>query len=406
MAEDAHVLQMTNHEPMDFDPDTIISHHDLTLLSTSNVDLLSALMRSVLDTHNNGVDDNEDGVDDKKLISHFINHALNDNLGQIAMLWIDYAASKRADCEECLQLAGLHSIAVDFPKSGRPATIPRNLSIPSNTPRAHWREKKDCPSYDCTGPIGQMYDQIVSRMGEDKRASEMSVVPLAGQRFDRHGQILRFLTSDLANDRLPEIYELRVAVTLGLDLEAAADPSSEDTLPLYLIDEAKYHRHEYEQGLIRLMSKYGLQCEGELLTGCIRKFHKLDKKRQHDLSETVRTQCRELRKNHRRLFFLFVLYMVCPSLDTSDVDNETENSWVDHVEAVVTGKTMKLKENNFSRQDNDAFVAMAWKFAAAYYVATYNPEIRREASDRPTRSILFSFPWIVADVIAAGLRSN
>jgi hypothetical protein len=242
-------------------------------------------------------------------------------------------------------------------------------------------------------------------MGKDIGASEKYALPLAGRRFDRHGQILRFLESGLANDHLQEIYKLRVAVKLGMDLEAAADRDSEDTLPLYLIDEAMDHRDEYEKGLVRLMSKYGLQCEGELLTGCIRKFHKLDKKRQHDLSETVRTQCRELRNNHRRFFFLFVLYMVCPSLDTSDVDDETENAWVDHVEAVVTGKAMLPKGNNFSRQDNVDFVALARKLAAAYYVATYNPEIRWQDSNRSNRSILFSFPWIVADVIAAGLRS-
>jgi hypothetical protein len=395
--DDARVLQTANREPMDFDPDTII-------VDPFNVELLSSVMKSAFGSHTLN-----DGVDDKELISHFIKHAMNDNLGQIAMMWIDYAARNGADCEECLQLAGLHSIAVDFPKSGKPATIPPKLFIPRATPRAHWREKKGHPSCDCTGPLGQMYDQLVSRMGEDPSASETYALPLAGRRFDRHGQILRFLKPGLAKDRLPEIYKLRVAVRLGLDLETATDSVSEDTLPLYLIEEAKDCRHEYEQGLIRLMSKYGLQCEGELLTGCIRKFHKLDKKRQHDLSETVRTQCRELRKNHRRLFCLFVLYMVCPSLDTSDADNEAENSWVDHVEAVATGKATRepilLKGKNFSRQDNDDFAALAWKLAAAYYVATYNPEIQWEAANRSKRSILFSFPSIVADVIAAGLRS-
>jgi hypothetical protein len=404
MAEDARVLQMTNHKPMDFDPDTIISDHDPTLSSTFKVDLPSAVMRSVFGalTFNDGVDDKKDGVDDKKLISHFINHAMNDNLGQIAMMWIDYAARKGADCKECLQLAGLHSIAVDFPKSGKPATIPRSLFIPRDIPRAHWREKKGFPSYNCTGPIGRMYDQIVSKMDEDKCASEIYAVPLAGRRFDRHGQILRFLEPYLANNHLPEIYKPQVALRLGLDLEAAADPDSEDTP---LIGEAMDRRDEYEQELTRLMSKYGLQCEGELITGCIRKFHKLDKKRQHDLSETVRSQCRELRNSYRRLFFLFVLDMVCPSFSTRDVDNATENSWVDHVEAVVTGKATPLKGNNFSSQDDEDFVALARKLAAAYYVATYNPEIRWEAANRSNRSILFSFPWIVADVIAAGLRS-
>ena len=43
---------------------------------------------------------------------------------------------------------------------------------------------------------------------------------------------------------------------------------------------------------------------------------------------------------------------------------------------------------------------MAQRLAAAYYVATYSPEMHNEGS----KSVLYSFPWIVAaDVIACGL---
>lgn len=135
MTDDARILQLANCNPMDFDPDTILSQAPLLLLSKKS-----------------------DAMDDNALIAHFINHAINDNLGQIAMMWLDYAAKNGADCEACLKLAGLHSIAVDFPKSGKPATIPKDLFIPRTTPRAHWREKKGLPSYHCAGPIGQMYD--------------------------------------------------------------------------------------------------------------------------------------------------------------------------------------------------------------------------------------------------------
>lgn len=237
-------------------------------------------------------------------------------------------------------------------------------------------------------------------MGNDKGASDTYALPLAGRRLDRHGQILRFLQPDSVKGDLVEIYKEGTPIWLGLDLKAAAHPNSKD---LDLIDEAMYRHHEYEKGLMKLMCKYDLQCEGELLTGCIQKYHKLDKKRQHDLSETVRTQCRELRSNHRRSFFLFVLYTVCPKLKDNIVDDETVDSWVDHVEAActaVTGKALLSEGNKFSEQEYGDFVVLARKLAAAYYVATYNPEIRWKDTNR---SIFFSFPWIVADVIAAGL---
>lgn len=78
-----------------------------------------------------------DKVLDKHLIDHFIQFGRSDSLGRISMMWLDYAAMKTADCNECLKLAELHSIAVDYPKSGVPAQIPRELVIKTNVPRPH-----------------------------------------------------------------------------------------------------------------------------------------------------------------------------------------------------------------------------------------------------------------------------
>ena len=83
----------------------------------------------------------DDRITDASLLQHFINHARNDNLGRIAMLWMDHTSIERdAGCSACLTLAKLASIAVDFPKSGVPATIPKELILKRTVPRAHWRE--------------------------------------------------------------------------------------------------------------------------------------------------------------------------------------------------------------------------------------------------------------------------
>ena len=399
--QDSLTLQSANKEPMDFDPDSsesILSGNQDPAASMV-ADMIEALIG--MSRSNTNIATHDNAVNDEELLGHFINHAKNDNLGHIATMWLDYANKNGADCEECLKLAALHSIAVDFPKSGKPAVIPRNLYISRTTARAHWREKKGSPSYDCEGALGRMYDEVVNKMRSDENRSFS--VPLAGRRFDRHGQILRFIERDVSvNSLLSEIYTPQMPIQLGLNLEAALeDPQSRE---LELLSEAMDHRDEYEQGLIGLMSKYGLQCEGELLTGCIRKYHKLDKKRQHDLSEAVRGQCRELRKNSRQTFFLYVLYTVCPGLYQEDsVDEDEETTWVQCIEALVTNKILP-PECPFSGMQMQEFKTLAFQLAAAYYEATYNTEMWwNEPSSHKRRSVLFSFPWIVADVMAFGL---
>ena len=103
---------------------------------------------------------------DRALVEHFVNHVVNDNVGRIAMLWLDYASKHGADCSVCVESAKLHSIAVDFPKSGVPASVPRTLLLPPDFKVGHWREVKGKASEHCSSIIGRMYDQVIGR-GKD-----------------------------------------------------------------------------------------------------------------------------------------------------------------------------------------------------------------------------------------------
>ena len=127
-------------------------------------------------------------INNMSLLEHFIGHAKNDNLGRISMLWLDHAVTKGgAGCHECLQLAKLASIAVDFPKSGTPATVPDNLKMKSAVPRAHWRELKNNTSFHCKSILGRLYDMVVSEM----KHGDTDCVALAGRKQDGKGLILR-----------------------------------------------------------------------------------------------------------------------------------------------------------------------------------------------------------------------
>ncbi|KAF1913648.1 RNA dependent RNA polymerase-domain-containing protein [Ampelomyces quisqualis] len=92
----------------------------------------------------------------------FVTYMQNDSLGQIA-----HAHLAQADFEEegvsshtCLELAKLHSQAVDYPKSGIPAQMTQDLR-PSRWP--HFMEKKHMHRrkiYHSKKILGQLYNQV------------------------------------------------------------------------------------------------------------------------------------------------------------------------------------------------------------------------------------------------------
>eukprot|EP00957_Ditylum_brightwellii_P103961 7921250-Ditylum_brightwellii.AAC.1 len=105
------------------------------------------------------------------------------------MLWLDWASKrKQADCDECLKLAELHSIAVDFPKSGIPAEIPKDLRFSRFEPRAHWREKKDVEPYRCESTVGKLYDDVIADTHKITKIRNYPAV--VGRKWNNKGQLL------------------------------------------------------------------------------------------------------------------------------------------------------------------------------------------------------------------------
>lgn len=64
-----------------------------------------------------------DKVTPKHLQQHFVDFARNDNLGVISTWLLAQADAQGPDSPDCQKLAALHSTAVDFPKTGRPAQL-------------------------------------------------------------------------------------------------------------------------------------------------------------------------------------------------------------------------------------------------------------------------------------------
>ena len=123
------------------------------------------------------------------ITSFFVNYMKNDTLPTIAHAHIaqaDYWNNGIKD-DKCLRLAALHSMAVDYVKSGIPAVMGRELR-PRKWP--HFMEKIHKPKheiYDSKKVIGQLYDQV----------ERMDFVPAYDRPFDKRILTAYRLTSEI-----------------------------------------------------------------------------------------------------------------------------------------------------------------------------------------------------------------
>ena len=183
-----------------------------------------------------------------------------------------------------------------------------------------------------------------------------------------------------------------------------------------MIEMAHEQRYLYEDQLKKLMNKYKIHGEGEVLTGCVRKYHKLHKRRRHEISEEIRRTCREIQGEHRYMFYRTVLQLsdsnalTRPFEEEEDSDDE-EDSLVSLSEEVNVPEEMKLAEFvattntlplELKTEKYQEIRSTARALAAAYYEVTYNPALRQIHG----KWALFSFPWIVADVIECGMTEE
>nr|AAL78034.1 putative RNA-dependent RNA polymerase RDP-1 [Diaporthe perjuncta] len=101
----------------------------------------------------------------------FAQYMKNDSLGRIATAHFAQADQLAGGVKhpKCIELAKLHSKAVDYIKSGKPAVMKRHLQ-PRNWP--HWMERDKKSSYHSRGALGQIYDRI--KIEEFHAAYEMS----------------------------------------------------------------------------------------------------------------------------------------------------------------------------------------------------------------------------------------
>uniref|UniRef100_A0A1D1Y120 RNA-dependent RNA polymerase n=1 Tax=Anthurium amnicola TaxID=1678845 RepID=A0A1D1Y120_9ARAE len=190
---------------------------------------------------------------------YFTNYLVNDSLGIIANAHTVFADKepKKAESDECIELARLFSIAVDFPKTGVPAEIPAHLQVKEYP---DFMEKLDRETYKSKGVIGKLFRAIKDHA-------------------PHLGQIKEFTKRDAMRCYDP-------------DMEV---PGFKNHL-----DDAFFFKGEYDYKLGNLMDHYEIKTEAEVLSGNIMKMSKTFNR--YKDGEALRLALRSLRKEARGWF--------------------------------------------------------------------------------------------------------
>lgn len=151
----------------------------------------------------------------------FVSYMKNDSLGQIAHAHLAQADQQPEGVasDACLELAKLHSQAVDYPKSGIPAIMDEALK-PRKWP--HFMEKRHKPAnqiYHSKNILGMLYDQV----------QLVDFQPVWASSFDQ---------------RVLDAFEPEES----------------------LLERAAQIKAEYDEDLRRLMAKHGIETEFEAFT--------------------------------------------------------------------------------------------------------------------------------------------
>ncbi|GAV82938.1 RdRP domain-containing protein/RRM_6 domain-containing protein [Cephalotus follicularis] len=242
---------------------------------------------------------------------YFADYMVNDSLGIIANAHTAFADNEplKAMSNACIELAQKFSIAVDFPKTGVPAEIPSHLRVKEYP---DFMEKPDKPTYQSWNVIGKLFRAVKD--------------------FAPHTSPIRSFTLEVA----------RRSYDSDMDVDGFED----------YIDDAFYHKSNYDYKLGNLMDYYGIKTEAEILSGRIMKMSKHFTKRKD--AEAVGVAVKSLRKEARTWF----------DEKGSGLDSATDNVYAK---------------------------------ASAWYYVTYHPSYFGSYNEGMNRDHYLSFPWCVYD---------
>lgn len=180
---------------------------------------------------------------------------MNDNLGAISTAHLVHADSEpdKALSTKCLKLANLHSMAVDYAKTGAPAEMPKELR-PRKFP--DFMERLEKSTYKSSGILGKLHRAATSHAKSSQNSMDIILEPIP---YD----------NDLEVDGFEAFLEV-----------------------------AEEHYNQYADRLSALMKYYDITYEDEILTGYVRsrQMYLNDKRKYEDMKDRVLIAVKGLQK--------------------------------------------------------------------------------------------------------------
>ena len=283
-------------------------------------------------------------IDD--IANFFVDYIKNDRLGMIANAHLVYAdlSDEGVRCKECLKLAELHSIAVDFIKTGISADLPLDLRT---TICPHFMENPSKSTYHSNKILGKIYDLV-------------SVRPDAAYWSDRSFEMDKTL---LYNN-----YEHFI----------------EDTLPIM---------EKYNDELWSVMQYFQIYNEMELISGHVSNDDIVSR----DLEETqarINRKIISLKQKYQSLFWDEFRETLCHNKD----DVKDFICWRSFRDRITTSLVNDVADG-VSFNILDIEMRILEKASAWYYCAYSEIDTFEQTRVDDTFPPLVSFPWVVYDIL-------
>ncbi|XP_019456854.1 PREDICTED: RNA-dependent RNA polymerase 2 isoform X2 [Lupinus angustifolius] len=194
----------------------------------------------------------------------FVDYMINDTLGAISTAHLVHADREpnKARSRKCLELANLHSMAVDFAKTGAPAEMPRVLK-PKEFPDFMERDEK--PKYISNGVLGKLYRAIIDS-NLQARSSFVWSEKIAEEAYDQDLEVRGF-----------EVF----------------------------LETALSHKEMYAQKMSNLMNFYSAETEDEMLTGNLQNratYLQRDNRRYGDMKDRILIAVKNLQREAKEWF--------------------------------------------------------------------------------------------------------
>lgn len=271
----------------------------------------------------------------------FAKHMVNDSLGVICNAHVVHADRSPIGAldEDCLRLAKLAALAVDYPKTGKAAIMPSHLR-PKEYP--DFMGKDEALTYHSTKITGILYrkvKKIVVKEVEQLQQAEDTI-------YDKDLQITGY------QDYLEDAWAVKCC---------------------------------YDKKLRGLMAHFNLQREGDVVTGHLVSLSCRSSRRQGDLKERMKTAYIALRKEFRAVFVTGKLEVFHPPSTKMQTSQVLGGCKVDEVAAVGVDLAAK---------------ASAWYHVTYHPDWKQKAKVFFEEPENVDAPPLLSFPWIAVDVLA------